>query len=580
MIKLRVPGSKSITNRALITAALAGGRSKLKNCLNSDDTMYMQMALKALGCKITGHGSDLIVHGCGGNFQKPSRTLFCGNAGTAMRFLAAVLAGQPFASVLTGDKRMQKRPIKDLLDALRQLGAKVQANNGCPPVKIRENFIGGTCHVKGNISSQFISGLLLAAPLAKKDVTIKVKGNLVSKPYVDMTISVMRDFGIDIRQKDYKEFHIKAGQKYKPRTFTIEGDASSAGYFWGLSALTGERIEMEGVPEKSIQADARFKEIIKKMIGDKTGFLKPIGRINCSNFPDSAMTLAVLCAFAKGKSVLTGLSNLRVKECDRLCALTAELNKIGCETKELKDGLEIHGDPESLHGAIIKTYSDHRMAMCFGIAGVCVPDIKIENPTCVSKTYPGFWKDLNKVKKYLAAKNIVLTGMRGSGKTEIGRILAKKLKRKFIDLDELIEKLAGEKIAEIVRSRGWKYFRELEHKAARKLAKVKNAVISTGGGTLMHKRNVKILKKNDKIIFLHCPVKILKKRIENKKNRPSLTGKTDFLSELATVYKKRIKTYFSVADAVMDVSADTLNKKRDLKSKAGEILKIARRFGI
>ncbi|MBI2638104.1 3-phosphoshikimate 1-carboxyvinyltransferase [Candidatus Peregrinibacteria bacterium] len=566
MIEISVPGSKSITNRALIAAALSGGKSKLKNALESDDTKFLKRALGKIG---------------------GSQPLFCGNAGTAVRFLTAVLATQPFRSVITGDARMQKRPIQDLLDALKMLGADVRAlkNNGCPPVSVAGPLLGGICKLKGNVSSQFLSGLLLAAPLARNDVTIIIDEHLVSKPYVDLTLSVMAAFGIRVKRNGYKKFFIKAGQKYRARNFEIEGDASSASYFWGISALTGEPINAVNVPKNSLQADIRFLAAAQKLLSPHPLPSATISHhqpltINCSDFPDSAMTLAVLSAFRKGKTILAELANLRVKECDRLHALASELKRIGCRARELPDGIAINGNPEKLHPAKIKTYNDHRMAMCFGMASVALPGLRIENPGCVRKTYPNFWKDLARVKSQLQEKNLVLTGMRGSGKSRIGALLGRALGRRFIDIDDLIEEKEKKSISEIVSRRGWKYFRLLEQKTVQKLASIRRAIIATGGGTLMDPRNAKILKQNSKIVFLECPVKIMRRRIGASTHRPSLTGKKNFLDELAEIYEKRKRKYEAVADAIMDVSRQTNRKRRDFEFKRERLIALMKRWGM
>lgn len=574
IFSLRVPGSKSITNRALLIAALAKGKTTLKNFLESADTRHMRQALKKLGVKIAQRGNTLLVQG--GLLYRSASKIFCGNSGTAMRFLTAVLAAQPFETILDGDQRMRERPIGDLLDSLRQLGAHAYSlkRNGYPPIFVKGPLKGGKCLIKGNISSQFLSGLLIAAPLAQNEVTILGEGDLVSKPYVDMTCDLIKRFGVLVERNGYKKFFIKEGQNYKARIFEIEGDASSASYFWGISALTGEPIHVTNIPKKSPQPDMELKEMLTC---DMASFLDPI---NYQNFPDSAMTYAVLSAFQKEKSELRGLSNLRIKECDRLHALAVELRRIGCHVKELPDGLKISGNPEKLHGARIKTYNDHRMAMCFGMASFVLPGIKIENPGCVKKTYPNFWKDLRKLKKKFLEKNIILTGMRGTGKTELGKALAQSLQRKFIDIDELIECTAKKTISEIVQTKGWKYFRNLERKIVKKLRFVKHAVIATGGGTLINQQNAKILQENGKIIFLDAKIGILKKRLQHYKNRPSLTGENNFLNELSQVYKKRKKQYLDIADAITNVSAHTKNAKNDIREKIEKLKKVVARLGM
>ena len=569
-MKITVPGSKSITNRAILAAGLAAGHSVLENALVSDDTRYMKNALTKLGVKMAERKNELHLYG--GSWKKSRTPLFCGNAGTAVRFLAAVLASQPFASIITGDSRMCERPIQDLTQALIQLGATVKflKKRGFPPVKICGPLKGGRCEIKGTVSSQFLSGLLFAAPLAEKDVTIVIKGDLVSKPYLETTLAVLKNFGIQVRRKGYAQFSVKAGQRYLPTTMAVEGDASAAGYFWAISGLTGEKIEVTNVAKNSRQADAEFLRTLKK--------LSPT--INGQNFPDAAMTLAVFLAFQKGKFHLTGLANLRVKECDRLKALTTELSRIGCRVEELRDGLRIWGDPKKLHSARIKTYGDHRMAMSFAVAGFVLPGLRIQNPGCVTKTYPHFWKDIRALKKAFQQKNVVLTGMRGSGKSELGAALGRRLGRRFIDLDEVVEKIAKKPVAAIVAAQGWPAFRAMERKAVKKIAAEHGIIVATGGGTIMDHENANLLKKNGTIIYLSASLPSLKKRLAKKTDRPSLSGNKHFLAELSDVLKKRQPMYAKMADKIVEVSYHTPHKKRDLQRKTDELVAAMATLGL
>ena len=583
MISVKVPGSKSATNRALIISGLAKGKSALINSLECDDTKRMREALVRLGVKIERKKIGLKIYaGC---LRKSKKEIHCGNSGTTMRFLAAVLATQNFESILTGNTRMQKRPIGELVSALIQLGAKVEFinKNGFPPLKITGPLFGGKCELKGYISSQFLSGLLIAAPLAQNDVEINIIGNLVSKQYVDITISMMRKFGVEVKREGYKRFFIKVNQKYISRKLDIEGDASSASYFWGLSLLTGEKIEVVNIEKKSLQPDIKllriFSDLQKQTLkGSKLNSGEYV--FDCVDFPDGAMTLAVVLAFYKGKFKLTGLANLRLKECDRLHALTTELKKIGCRVWETKDGLRIWSNPENLHGAKIDTYGDHRIAMCFGMVKAVLPKIIIKDKKCVKKTYPNFWKDLTYVKGILLNKNIILTGMRGCGKTKLGAQLGRILKMKCVDTDEIIEKMTHKSVAEIVDKKGWDYFRSLENKAVKRLKNNKNTIISTGGGTLMYHDNANILSKNGKIFYLHCDISSLKQRLKGEINRPSLSNSKNFISELTQIYKKRLNRYKSLADVTIDVSSQTKNRKKDMEKKADKIISVIERMGL
>ena len=405
-----VPGSKSYTNRALTIAAVADGASTLRGALISDDTRVARAALEQLGIKVAYADGAFSVHGRGGQFNDPGAPLFLGNSGTATRFLTAMMTLAGFPSTITGNERMQERPIADLLAALGQLGAEVSSvhGNGCPPVRIGATRLqGGRATVSGAISSQFLSALLMAAPYAQKDVALAVQDTLVSVPYVDLTLDIMTRFGVEVEHDDYRLFRIPGRQVYAARDYIIEGDASSASYFWGLAALLGQDMCVTNVPPDSVQGDTRFLQVLERMgctVSRRQGWhvagppqLQALGDIDLNALPDAAMTVAVLAAFCTGETRLCNIANLRVKETDRLRALATELRKIGAAVTELPDGLRIDGNPAALHGAEIDTYDDHRMAMCFGMAGARLPGLRIREPGCVAKTYPGFWDDLRQI---------------------------------------------------------------------------------------------------------------------------------------------------------------------------------------
>ena len=405
-----VPGSKSYTNRALTIAAVADGASTLRGALISDDTRVARAALERLGIKVAYADGAFSVHGRGGRFSDPGAPLFLGNSGTATRFLTAMMTLAGFPSTITGNERMQERPIADLLAALGQLGAEVSSErgNGCPPVRIGATRLqGGRATVSGAISSQFLSALLMAAPYAREDVALEVQDTLVSVPYVDLTLDIMARFGVEVEHDDYRLFRIPGRQIYAARAYVIEGDASSASYFWGLAALLGQDMCVTNVPPDSVQGDTRFLQVLERMgctVSRRQGWhiagppqLRPLGDIDLNALPDAAMTVAVLAAFCDGETRLCNIANLRVKETDRLHALATELRKIGAAVTELPDGLHINGNPAALHGAEIDTYDDHRMAMCFGMAGARLPGMRIREPDCVAKTYPGFWDDLRQI---------------------------------------------------------------------------------------------------------------------------------------------------------------------------------------
>jgi len=406
--KVCVPGSKSLTHRAFIVAALANGKSHLENILCAEDTMLTASALNQMGVNIKIDGKTATVIGRAGKIFAPKKEIYLGNSGTSMRLLTAISALGDGRFILTGDSRMKQRPIADLLDALSLLGVSAYSidKSGCPPVEIEAKGItGGRTGIKTNISSQFLSGLLLAVPYAKNDVIIEVIGNLPSKPYIDLTLKVMEDFGVRVDYEDYKHFFIPSRQVYKARDYTIEGDLSSASYFFAAAAILKGKVTVFPIDIDSKQPDIGFLGILKEMgckavakqrevtvIGDD---LKGIS-VDMNAMPDLVPTLAVVASFAKGDTIIKNVAHLRAKECDRLSAIATELMNMGVKVEEKEDGLIIKGG--GLEGAIIETYNDHRIAMGFAIAGLKVPGIKIINPACVNKSFPEFWDVLESLK--------------------------------------------------------------------------------------------------------------------------------------------------------------------------------------
>lgn len=401
-LTVTVPGSKSLTHRALIAAALAKGNSLLENILLSEDTLLTTEALRQMGVKIEIKERQALIEGTGGNLSAPAAPIFLGNSGTSMRLLAAVSAVGKGQFVLTGNERMQERPIQPLLEALHKWGIKAYSikNNGCPPIVIEADKLkGGTTEIDPTISSQFLSGLLLAAPYAEQDCTIIVTGKLASRPYVDLTLQVMADFGVSVENKNYHSFLVKRGY-YQGRHYTIEGDLSTASYFWAAAAILKGEITVYPIRPDSKQADIGFIKILERMgckseikedgITVKGGTLQGIS-VDMNTMPDVVPTLAVVASFAKGITEITNVPHLRHKECDRLHALATELGKMGIKVVEKEDGLIIKGEKKP-HGAVIETYNDHRIAMSFAIAGLKVPGVKIVNPACVKKSFPGFWE--------------------------------------------------------------------------------------------------------------------------------------------------------------------------------------------
>jgi 3-phosphoshikimate 1-carboxyvinyltransferase len=427
--KLTVPGSKSITNRALLVGALNKSKIKLKNVLISDDTTHMLNALKLIGFEFTtteyslselsnqieefyefieiskGIKDNLVVEigGTGLPKDKKELTLYTGNSGTTMRFLSAFVPLLNGKITLDGDQRMRERPIGDLTKALRTLGIDVIDNNGYPPIQVNAtgSVKGGETQISGNMSSQYISGLMLSAPYYSEGLTIKIQGELVSKPFVDMTAKVMENFNVKIQNNDYKEIKIPQGEYSREKEFSIEPDLTNAFYFLSIPCITGGEVYIYGIGKDSIQGDLKFTEILKD-IGSEVEITdnyikvssdgKPRGNkvLDMNDIPDLVQTMAIISLFADGPIEIRNVSNLRVKETDRIKALCNEIKKLGGEVEEYPDGLKIIPKKNYIP-AKISTYNDHRMAMSFALAGLAIDELVIENYRCTSKTFPNFW---------------------------------------------------------------------------------------------------------------------------------------------------------------------------------------------
>ncbi len=421
---IRPPGSKSITNRALICAALARGHSVLRGALDSEDTRVMVQGLQALGIGVEPHWrkGTIEVTGCEGRIPADQADLFLANSGTSMRFLTALVALGRGRYRLDGVPRMRQRPIDHLLDALAQLGveARSEAGNGCPPVVImtQPEFrrVEGESrlehrhrvHVAGNISSQFLSGLLMVLPYLGQSTELVVSGSLVSKPYVAMTLAVMRQFGVEVAHDRLQHFSVAGNRTYQAREYSVEPDASAASYFWAAAAITGGQVTVEGLGRGSLQGDVAFCRCLERMgcrveysdqletpsITVEGGLLTGID-VDMNPISDTVQTLAAVALFAQGPTNIRGVGHIRHKETDRIAALATELRKLGAAVEERPDGLQII--PRQLHGAQIDTYDDHRMAMSLSLVGLRVPGVVIRNPGCTAKTYPRFFHDLKQL---------------------------------------------------------------------------------------------------------------------------------------------------------------------------------------
>lgn len=530
---VKVPGSKSYSLRALFIAALCEGQASIDGLLKGEDSEAMKDCIETLG--------------------QGEQKLDARESGTTARFMAALCCISTGTQILTGASGLKKRPVADLVDGLRQLGAKIEyiEKEGSLPLKISSSeLVGGTVNISGEVSSQYLSALLLIAPKLKNGLVINISGKQISRPYIDMTIEIMSRFGVTVKNHDYKKYEVKP-QKYQTIDYTVEADYSSASYFYAINYLTGSDIKVKNMNMDSKQADRRFTDLLAK------GKLPPT--INGEDFPDQVMTLAVLCAFSDGKYVIEGVKSLRIKETERVRAVENELAKMGIKTESTEDTLTIYGgNPKS---ACIDTYGDHRIAMSFAVAATKVAGIKILNPGVVNKTFPGFWDELAKIttvkKDKKSFSNLLLIGMRGSGKTTVGELLAKKLDKKFIDMDVYLEVKHDKKVRDIVLDDGWEHFRRLESEACEVISKEKNAVISSGGGIVLDQTNMKRFREDSVFMLLKVDPSVLSRRIRTDKNRPELTTQPTLLGELDQVWEKRKNQYYTNADLIIDTTVDS-----------------------
>jgi 3-phosphoshikimate 1-carboxyvinyltransferase len=411
---VRLPGSKSISNRVLLLAALASGETRVGGLLDADDTKVMLEALQRLGVACRRENETLIVAGAGGAFPVRVAELWLGNAGTAFRPLTAVLALSGGEYRLSGVARMHERPIRDLVDALREIGAHIDylGTEGYPPLAVHPGRLrfGAPVRVRGDVSSQFVSALLMALPLADAAVNVEVEGELISKPYVEITINLMRRFGVEVTRDDWRRFRLARSRYTSPGVIMVEGDASSASYFLAAAAIAGGPLRVEGVGRDSIQGDVRFVEVLELMGARvRTGpdwieassdrRLKPID-MDMNHIPDAAMTAAVMALFADGPSRLRNIASWRVKETDRLAAMATELRKLGAEVEEGTDYLRIVPPKHLVPDVVIDTYDDHRIAMSFALAALGGVPVRINDPGCVAKTFPEYFAALARISEH------------------------------------------------------------------------------------------------------------------------------------------------------------------------------------
>lgn len=529
-VAVSVPGSKSYSLRALLISALCRKNFQISNLLSSDDTSAMQNCLRQI--------------------QDGKSQLDVNESGLTARFIIALACITPGEQVITGAPGIEKRPINDLVNALIQLGANIEYSekDGFLPVRIMSsNLSNDKVDIAGNVSSQYLSALLLIAPTLENGLEINIVGEQISKPYIDITIDIMNHFGVKIENQKYKKYIIKP-QSYISKDYLVEADYSSASYFYAINALANSKITIPGLNPRSKQGDKKFCDLVSTSLDSLNN------NINALDFPDQAMTLAVLLAFKPGKSTITGVKSLRVKETERIKAIENELAKMGIMTESTQDTLTIYGGNPL--PANIDSYGDHRIAMSFAVAATKLNRVNIFNPEVVSKTFPGFWDELSKITKVsqhkITPSNLALTGLRGTGKSTVGKILAKEFGMEFVDVDKYIEQKKKINIKTTVQKKGWEFFRKLESNAIETISKRKNTIISTGGGALLDDKNVFNLQKDGLIFMLKADPLTLSRRISRYKKLPALTNHKSVHEELKEVWEQRKQRYFLSCDFIIE----------------------------
>jgi 3-phosphoshikimate 1-carboxyvinyltransferase len=569
-----VPGSKSYTNRALLIAAMIKNTVVISKPLFSDDTRAMTGCLEKLGIDLQITENAIRVCGDISQVLDKEYDLNCLLSGTTIRFMLALCTVIPGVQVLYGENRLNERPIADMVDALVELGATIEylSEVGFPPIRVSSHSLTTKpVRIKGSSSSQYISAMLMIAPLLE-GLHITTDGQVVSKPYIDMTLATMNQFGVKVSRNAYETFSISP-QEYSGNCYTVEGDISSASYFFAIAVLTKSTITVQNTNPNSIQADMNFLKILERQGNivtntDTSITVKGIGpqslNVDMEHCPDQAATLAVLCAFANGDSTITGIQSLRIKETERVVALEAELAKMNIKTESTESTITIHGG--NPRPALIDTYDDHRMAMTFAVAGTKISGITIDNPGVVSKTFPNFWKEYGRLAhaSVLPKKNIVLIGLRGSGKTTTALTLGKVLHKTVIDVDQIITAKAGMEIRQIVNDHGWAYFREQELIAISELKDSQDLIIATGGGVVLQRQNIDILKKNGLVFWLQATPATLTERIGTLSNRPALTNKKSIVTEMIEIAKKRDHLYRKAANHIIVTDKLTFTQVADL----------------
>jgi len=558
-----VPGSKSYTIRALLLAALTpkanGQPVKVLNPLSSDDGQAILHCLNTLGIKTSikeeNHVHWIEVQNGVNEIQPGDYELDANLSAATLRFLLALSAVIPGRQTLFGKAGLNNRPVRDLVESLRAIGADIEylEREGYPPVRVNSSRIETTrLQVSGATSSQYISALMMIAPQIQaqnhgQEITIELLDDPVSKPYLEMTRSILRDFGVTVDNHDFRQLTTPANQTYQTQSYAVEPDASSMAYFLAIAALTGSSITIRHIGEKSVQADMQFARILERLghrvewhADELTLHGQPLAQtepllIDMEDCPDQAQTMAVLAAFMPCVTRIVGLQSLRVKETDRLAATANELTKMGIQIEEEVDALVIHGG--SPKAAKIATYGDHRMAMAFAVAGAKLSGLEIEDPAVVNKTYPNFWHDLRELgigvqpvdPQNAVPSKIVLIGFMGAGKSAVAKQLAESLSLTLVEMDSEILKRSGRaNITEIFEQDGETHFRALEANVAKDLVSAQNVIISCGGGVVMNEVNMQALSQSASVIFLDASLETIQARLVDADDRPLMRDKTQF----------------------------------------------------
>lgn len=543
---LTLPGSKSEANRLLVIAALSGQPVTVTGASPSDDVRHLVRGLATLG-----FAAEFVDEPAGVVRVGPRRAdaagtgeLFCGNAGTALRFLISVAAITPGDWIVTGDEHMQRRPIQPLVDAWRSLGVEIEASGGCPPVRVRGGHVdGGHVSVDPSISSQYLSSLMLVGARLREGLAITFAGPLASRGYAELTESLLRRAGVRVTLHG-DHARIDAGYGDVPETLAVGGDWSGMGAWTCLDELTGSQIRADNLVRGSGQSDEQLHAALVGLRGDgeRTVDVEPI--------PDQFLNLAVFAALRRGTTHFVGAANVRRKECDRVAVMARELRRCGVDLDEHEDGLTVRGGGPTRR-ATIDPEADHRVAMALALLGMVRGGVTIDDPGCVAKSYPSFWRDLERVRR--EHRPVAVVGMRAAGKSTFGRALAKRLDSTFADTDELFVAAHGP-IAPFVEQHGWPRFREVEQRLVED-ALSPGRVVATGGGAIEAEATRRLLHQRALVVHVDAPLELLRARLQGS-HRPSLTGAA-ITDELDEVLRRRQPLYAAAANVTIDATWPT-----------------------